>query len=231
MATSACSFTISRTAGQLDVFVGVFRMCHAIPLTDRLLVDELTLPLAELLLTKLQIVKLNEKDLRDAVAILHHHDVGEHDGATINATRIAELCAEDWGLWRTSKLTIERVREGLDAYGLASSDLQAIETRLERIWAEIERAPKSRGWRMRDRVGDRKRWYDDPRRSTPEGAGLDVARVGTEWPAVSPRRKRTALRFACDPNVRVGSGNHSSCGSWSWLVGGQLPLQAPEERL
>lgn len=149
-------------ARQLDVFVGSFRMCHEIPIGDRLTLDPVTLPLAELLLTKLQIVKLNEKDLRDIIAILHHHAVGEQDGETINAARIARLCAEDWGLWRTCKMNVERVREGIAHYDIASAERLQVEERLERIWESIESEPKSRGWRLRDRVGDRKQWYDDP---------------------------------------------------------------------
>lgn len=149
-------------ARQLDVFVGSFRMCHAIPLSDRLTVDDRTIPLAELLLTKLQIVKLNEKDLRDIIAILHHHDVADHDGDTINAARIAALCADDWGLWRTSRMNVERARDGVAGYGLSDVDRAAIGGRLAHIWDAVERAPKSRAWRMRDRIGDRKQWYDDP---------------------------------------------------------------------
>ena len=60
---------------QVDVFVSSFRMCHEIPLEKRLSVDEDTVPLAELLLTKLQIIELNEKDVRDTVAILLEHEV------------------------------------------------------------------------------------------------------------------------------------------------------------
>src|ERR1700733_8907298 len=147
---------------QLDVFVGAFRMCHEIPITDRITHDAMTLPLAELLLTKLQIISLNEKDLRDVVAILHHHDVADQDGDTINATRVARLCAEDWGLWRTCKLNFDRVREGLDGYELAPDERAAVEQRLDRLWERIDAEPKSRGWRLRDRIGDRKRWYDEP---------------------------------------------------------------------
>ena len=115
-------------------------MCHEIPIGDRLTLDPVTLPLAELLLTKLQIVKLNEKDLRDIIAILHHHAVGEQDGETINAARIARLCAEDWGLWRTCKMNVERVREGIAHYDIASAERLQVEERLERIWESIERA-------------------------------------------------------------------------------------------
>lgn len=147
---------------QLDVFVGAFRMCHEIPIGDRITVDPMTLPLAELLLTKLQIVSLNEKDLRDVIAILHHHEVGDRDGETINAARMAQLCSADWGLWRTCKMNFERVREGIDGYDIAPEERVTIEARLDRLWERIDAEPKSRGWRLRDRIGDRKRWYDEP---------------------------------------------------------------------
>jgi len=147
---------------QLDVFVGAFRMCHEIPITNRITLDPMTLPLAELLLTKLQIVNLNEKDMRDVIAILHHHDVSDHDGDKINAARVAQLCAEDWGLWRTCKMNVARVREGVEGYHIAHDERAVVEERLDRLWERIEAEPKSRGWRLRDRIGDRKRWYDEP---------------------------------------------------------------------
>ena len=46
---------------QVDILVGTFRMSHEIRLGKRLDMEPLTIPLAELLLTKLQIVELNEK--------------------------------------------------------------------------------------------------------------------------------------------------------------------------
>ena len=147
---------------QVDVFVGAFRMCHEIPITDRITLDPLTLPLAELLLTKLQIVSLNEKDLRDVIAILHHHEVGDHDGDLINAARVAQLCAGDWGLWRTCKMNFERVHAGLADYDMAQGERSVVAQRLDRLWERIDAEPKSRGWRLRDRIGDRKRWYDEP---------------------------------------------------------------------
>ena len=118
--------------------------------------------MAELLLTKFQIVSLNEKDLRDIVAILHHHDVADKDGDTINAAYVAQLCADDWGLWRTFQMNVVRVREGLDQYDLAEHERETVERRLDRLWERIEAQPKSRSWRMRDRIGDRKKWYDEP---------------------------------------------------------------------
>jgi hypothetical protein len=147
---------------QVDVFVGEFRMCHAIPLADRMRVDDGTLPLAELLLTKCQVIELNEKDVRDALALLHGHEVADHDGDAVNGARIAELCAADWGLWRTFTANLRVCAEHLGEYDLAPEDRERIRARIDELQQRIEDEPKSRGWRMRARIGDRKRWYDLP---------------------------------------------------------------------
>jgi hypothetical protein len=147
---------------QLDVFVGSFEMCHKIPVAGRLELDPLTVPLAELLLTKLQIIELNEKDLRDILALVIDHDVAEHDSDAINAAFIAKLCADDWGLWRTCKQTIERARAGIKRFELTQAKETLLDDRLQILWSRIEAEPKSRRWKLRDRVGDRVRWYVEP---------------------------------------------------------------------
>jgi len=143
---------------QVDVFVSSFRMCHEIPLEQRLGVDSDTVPLAELLLTKLQIIELNEKDVRDTVALLLEHDVTDDD-AGVNAEHVASLCADDWGLWRTITHNLEGVRQHLSSYAV---DHEVVSGRLARLQERIEAAPKSRGWRLRAKVGERKRWYELP---------------------------------------------------------------------
>lgn len=147
---------------QVDVFVGAFRMSHTIPLEDRLALEPATVPLAELLLTKLQIAELNEKDVRDSLAILHEHPVGEGDADTVNEARIAELLAGDWGLWRTITGNLATTRGHLGRYDLPESDRAEITARIHRLEQRIEREPKSRGWKIRARIGERKRWYDLP---------------------------------------------------------------------
>jgi hypothetical protein len=145
---------------QLDVFVGSFRMCHAIPVAERLELERATIPLAELLLTKLQVVELNEKDVRDALAILHEHRVGDGDEETVDARRIASLAAADWGLWRTLTANLAEVRARVGEYELPAGD--EVRARLDLLLGRIEREPKSRAWRLRARIGERKRWYDTP---------------------------------------------------------------------
>jgi hypothetical protein len=147
---------------QIDVFAGEFRMCHSIPLADRLELEPRTVPLAELLLTKLQIVRLNRKDLGDVWAIVLEHDVGSHDAETINDAWIARLLAGDWGLWRTVGASIDTARERLVDSGLDDAQIAIIRERLDRLWATVEAEAKSLRWRSRARVGDRMKWYEEP---------------------------------------------------------------------
>lgn len=147
---------------KLDVFIGEFSMCHEVPIAERLEREPLTLPLAELVLTKLQIVKLTERDQRDIYNLTYHHPVTNGDGSGIEADFIAQVCARDWGLWRTAKSTIERCLANVGAYGLDSEASKVIERRLVALWTAIEGEPKSGKWRLRSRVGDRVRWYDEP---------------------------------------------------------------------
>src|SRR5207244_5292777 len=121
---------------QLDVFVGTFEMCHTLPIAERLDVVPLTLPAADLLLTKLQIVKLNEKDRTDLYALLLAMEVGSHDDGAINAAWVARLCARDWGLYRTLQLNLEKLREGTAGVPVSESGRGLIAQRL----AAIERA-------------------------------------------------------------------------------------------
>lgn len=144
---------------QVDVFVDVVELCHEIDLRDRVRGDQPSLPLADLLLMKLQVVETNEKDLLDIVAILHDH---EFDGvAEIDTEYLGELLGNDWGLWRTTREVCGKVPAfvaGLD--GLERPDL--VVRRAESYLELSERAEKSRKWKMRARVGERKRWYRTP---------------------------------------------------------------------
>src|SRR5438128_3787129 len=149
-------------ARKLDVFIGHFSMCHEIPIADRLEREPLTLPLAELLLTKLQIVKLTERDQRDVYNLTYHHPITNGKGSGIEADFIAQVCARDWGLWRTARSTIERCVANIDSYGLEGEAAKTIQERLGVLWKTIEDEPKSGKWRLRNRVGDRVRWYNEP---------------------------------------------------------------------
>jgi len=112
-----------------------------------------------LLISKLQVYEINMKDLVDSIALLLDHPVGDHDDDVIDATYLAKLTSDDWGLYRTLQLNTERVRR-------AGKDLEVdgarVNQRLDEIWSRIESQPKSLRWKMRARVGDRVSWYQLP---------------------------------------------------------------------
>lgn len=145
---------------QVDVFVDEARLCHTIDFRPRLENVPVTLTLADLLLMKLQVVETNEKDYLDVCAILADHDLSGDDSG-VDSTYLAGLAGTDWGLWRTLHMVSQRAEEfALELGGFASGELVA--ERLKRLQAALEAAPKSRGWKMRARVGERKRWYELP---------------------------------------------------------------------
>jgi hypothetical protein len=147
---------------QIDIFIGEFQMCHKLDIAGRLDADRPTIPLAELLLTKLQIVELNARDEQDIYTLVYHHPIDDSDPNGIEAGFIGELCGADWGLWRTCKGTIERCLADAGNYGAAPAAEQTIRERLAQLWARIDAAPKSGKWKRRNRLGDRVRWYQEP---------------------------------------------------------------------
>jgi hypothetical protein len=147
----------------LDVFIGEFSMCHDIPMTTRLAREPLTVPREELLLSKLQIVELTANDQSDVYNLLFHNDVSDGDDAGgISAAFIAQLCAGDWGLWRTCQLNVERSLDNLGNAALEPAERELVAGRLERLRARIDTEPKTMKWRIRNQVGDRVRWYAEP---------------------------------------------------------------------
>ncbi len=146
----------------IDVFLDRLDFCHLIPFKDRLEADRPTLPLAELLLEKMQIVRLNEKDLIDAIVLLREHPIGEVDDETINASVIARLAGVNWGLWRTLTGNLHLVAESLDGYPqLGPEDRSLVRNRLWALEARVESQPKSRRWKLRAALGERIKWYKD----------------------------------------------------------------------
>lgn len=145
---------------QVDVFVDEANLCHRIDLSRRLGLAPLTVSLADLAVLKLQIVETNEKDYLDICAIFADHQLTP-DESGVNSAYIAQLCAGDWGLWRTLEMVAERSQQ----FALALPDFDAAELvaeRLQTLRSELASTPKTRRWKLRARVGEKKRWYEIP---------------------------------------------------------------------
>jgi len=152
----------------VDVLIDRLEMSHTFTFGDRLAITSPTLPLAELLLSKLQVAHINRKDILDALALLSEYPLGQADDGTINVGRIAQLTSADWGWWRTLTGNIDRLGEYL------AGDVQAGElefgrpprydpgAQLEELRRAVDDAPKSTRWQLRARLGERVQWYEEP---------------------------------------------------------------------
>jgi hypothetical protein len=149
---------------QMDVFVDRFEMCHKFDLRQRVAADPdgLTLPLADLVLTKMQIVEINFKDMQDTAALLQDHPLTD-DETGINITYITRLTGSDWGLQRTLEITLTRLEEGENLARLqAESPRFPLESQIAQLREAMQGAPKSTGWKLRAKVGERVKWYEVP---------------------------------------------------------------------
>jgi len=146
----------------VDVFYDKLDFCHVISWEGRLEVDAPTIPLSEMLLEKMQIVKINEKDVIDTIMLLLEHSLGENDKETINIARVAKLCANDWGLWRTTTMNLDKVGKLAVGYSQLNEENKIrLVNQVKKSLARIEAESKSMAWRLRSRVGDRVKWYKD----------------------------------------------------------------------
>jgi hypothetical protein len=142
-----------------DVFFDKLKFCHDIDLAKRLRVDYPTISVSDLLLEKLQIVEINEKDLIDSSMLMCEHPVAERDEESINAAYISQLCSKDWGLWRTLTGNLEKIEGFLPKLVQTDSDREKVTCAISGLREAIDERPKSVAWRMRAKIGDKKKWY------------------------------------------------------------------------
>ena len=151
----------------VDVLVDRLEMCHRLEFRERLAADHPTLPLAELLLSKLQIVRINRKDVLDALVLFSEYAVTDDDSG-IDARRIVTLTASDWGWWRTVTMNLGKIAEFLlvelrpEELDLGRPPRQDAAAGIAALQVLIEVAPRSARWKLRARVGDRLPWYEEP---------------------------------------------------------------------
>ena len=142
----------------IDVVVDELAMSHKLDLRGRLNGPDLTLSLADLLLTKLQVWEINRKDLGDVLCLLADHPVG---GDGIDPGRIAAVLGADWGFCHTVERNLDSIANLWAGEPLAGAKFD-VASQVSGLKAMIEQAPKSFAWRARARVGERVRWYETP---------------------------------------------------------------------
>ncbi len=153
-------YTHPEHEGKVDIFLDRLVMAHTIDFRGRLEREDVTVSLADLLLTKLQIYRITENDLIDLTVLLAEADLGpEPDG--IDVARLQHVLGDDWGFWYGAALNLDRLADGVDRNGHLDPAVQAtVQDRIVRLRHSIEAAPKSVRWRVRSRVGTRVGWYE-----------------------------------------------------------------------
>lgn len=160
--SSRLLFYDQRNGRQVDVFVGTFDMCHKLELERRLDSPGRTLRPADLLLLKLQVVDLNEKDLIDALALILQHEPVVGHGAGISVDYIAGVCAADWGWYTSITDNLTATNRHASTVLADPADVETVAGRIAAVLEAMEAAPKSMNWKLRARVGRRMRWYQVP---------------------------------------------------------------------
>ncbi|MFW9963580.1 MAG: hypothetical protein ACFFCX_08455 [Candidatus Sifarchaeia archaeon] len=161
-------FTNNSDGRHIDVFLDRLEMCHKIDYKKRLEIDNPTVPLAELLLQKMQIVKISEKDIIDTTMLLLAHELGDTDDNTINAKHISRILASEWGFYYTVTSNLKKVDSLMRKFEvLSEKDKEIVSRRIEELIKRIDEEPKGTSWKMRAKVGTSKKWYKDV--DTPAG--------------------------------------------------------------
>ena len=145
----------------VDLCLGTLKMSHVIDFSMRLEVDFPTVPLAELALQKLQIVKMTEKDLQDMVILLCAHDVGRSDDDTINADQVARTLSKDWGFHHTATINLRRTAEYAASHpAISKADKDVVVARVQKLMNAIDAEPKTPLWKLRAKIGTAVKWYN-----------------------------------------------------------------------
>jgi hypothetical protein len=156
-------YTDPKNGGRhVDIFVDKLTFCHEVDLTRRLEIDPITLTLADLLLEKMQIVKIGEKDVKDTIILLREHELGESDGNTVNVHYVAKLLANDWGFYYTATTNLKKT--GDYTYTLSmldSAEKEVVKGKIDTLHDRIEKEDKSFKWKMRAKAGTKMKWYTD----------------------------------------------------------------------
>lgn len=150
---------------RIDIFLDVFEMCHKFNFKDRLLLDKYTIPLVDLLATKLQVVEITEREYRDIISLVHDHEIADSsDPEAINGQYFARLCTEDWGVYKTFSINLTNILNALPQYKLDTESDKMVQKRIHDLQTRMDNAPKSTKWKLRARIGEKKQWYELPER-------------------------------------------------------------------
>jgi len=146
----------------IDIFFDKLDYNHPINYQNRLEINPYCVSMTDLLLQKLQIVQINDKDLKDAMILLLAGQIGEYDNNRINVTYLAKIMSDDWGFYYTSIMNLNKVQAAIHGVPvLTDQDRLLIKENAETIIKIIEMTPKTGKWKGRAKTGTSKIWYKE----------------------------------------------------------------------
>jgi hypothetical protein len=161
--TSEAKVYLFRKPAQLEVEVRFdsLEFCHDIDLRRRLTGDLFTIQLADLLLSKLEIVELTERDGLDLIVLLNAAECLTEADPRWNSEldRITSLLARDWGAWLTVMGNLHGIEALLKPLDLAAHVKTQVLDSASHLRSRLESSRKSIIWHLRGLIGTRCRWY------------------------------------------------------------------------
>ncbi len=145
-----------------EVFLDKFRMDQTLDFRGRLDLHPYTISLTDLFITKIQVVRMDEKDFHDLFSLFRDNKIGVDDReGVINARYVAHLCAHDWGLYHTVLKNLERLAEFYDYFKLDQGERESMDRRIWILRLMIIEEPKGPVWKARDRLGERLPYHEE----------------------------------------------------------------------
>jgi hypothetical protein len=159
-------FTTADGRTSVDVIMDKLNMCHVLEFKDRIDRMPLTLDVADLLLSKLQIVEMNRKDVHDMLHLFSGFEVlpGDEPG-TIGLDRIGRIVGDDWGWWRTVTGNLDKLAQLADGeHRDMVPEARAFHPveQIAKVREHCASVSKSLKWKLRAKLGDRVQWYELP---------------------------------------------------------------------
>jgi hypothetical protein len=146
----------------IDVFYDKLDMNHCVDYRGRLEIHPYCVSLTDLLLQKMQIVQINDKDLKDAMLLLVASPLSENEREGISLKYLAHRMSDDWGFYFTTTTNLEHVKTAMLKVAALTDEMRStITQKADAILAAIENEPKSLGWKFRARTGTKKIWYKE----------------------------------------------------------------------
>ncbi|MCX6223057.1 MAG: hypothetical protein NTZ69_18980 [Bacteroidia bacterium] len=155
-------FKNQKSSSKLEAFVDELNFCHLIDLRERLSIDYPTISLSDLLLSKMQIVKISDKDLLDlSILILEHELSNSETKDSINVKYIAKLLSNDWGFYYTFSNNIKNIFGFISSKVFTDEQREKLNQKLNYLNMSIDREEKKIKWKIREVIGKRLKWYNE----------------------------------------------------------------------